>query len=62
MKALNAGGAFLLLLLLGMSGCKEDKPEVPNPDCSKPGMADNSKCIRSEDNIIRSKPKPWTLN
>jgi hypothetical protein len=62
MRVVTIGAAIVLSLMVSLTGCKEDKPEVSNPDCSNPAMATHSKCIRADDNIIRSKPKTWTMD
>ncbi|WP_426811721.1 hypothetical protein ABOC32_28995 (plasmid) [Pseudomonas sp. WOUb67] len=62
MSVKTIGAAVMLSLMVSLAGCKEDKPEVSNPDCSNPEMANHSKCIRTDENIIRSKPKTWTMD
>lgn len=62
MGNVNKGAAVLLVFAAGLVGCKEDRSEVSISNCSSPESSHDSDCIRSEENIVRSKPKPWTLN
>lgn len=53
----------LLVLSVGMSGCKEEKTEVASPACSDAATAsDSTKCPRQDGNITRSKPQNWSLD
>lgn len=55
--------ASTLIFLTAVSGCKEETPEVASPNCSNSSTAvDPSKCPRQEGNIVRSKPKNWSMD
>lgn len=62
MNFTTIGTAVVLSVTVSLVGCKEEQAEVSNPDCAEPANVGHSKCIRSESNIIRSKPQVWKMD
>jgi hypothetical protein len=57
------GTASLLVIVLTLSGCKEDKDDLASPNCASPITSnDSSKCPRNDGNITRSKPQTWSMD